>query len=71
MDKGEMVRKAIKIVPAVNGGYVVLPMGQQFEASGPEHSMAFTNYRDLLGFLNEDYTLANQTPTGHPEKAEQ
>lgn len=62
MDKGEFVKKPIEITPAMNGGYIVRGVTGPYSGAVVGDALAFTNYRDLLAWLNEDYAAANVGP---------
>lgn len=67
IDKGEFTKEAVEIVPVLNGGYVVMrgrvDPNNPYVQRGPERSMAFTDYKDMLAWLVSDYAAANAAPS--------
>lgn len=69
MDKGQFVKQPIEICPALNGGYLVRRAPGPYVPLAVFEAMAFSNYKDLLGWLLEEYPEANrrteQGPVGN------
>lgn len=65
MDKGEYVKAEITITPAMNGSYLVRRNwygdkdGGAYRLNPVAEMMCFSNYRDMLKFLNADYETAH------------
>ncbi len=74
MDKGTFAKGTITIEPCANGSYLVTVRPELYSGSPlVSHSAAFSNWRDLLAFLNEDYEVANApmaSPAGNSIKSD-
>lgn len=68
-DRGEFVKRPITIEPCANGSYLVRWHVNSNDPDGlyvpmTASCIAFTDWRDLVGFLSEDYEVANASPAG-------
>jgi hypothetical protein len=74
LDRGTFVKNSIVIEPCANGSYMVRqyfgPDNTRYVALA-DSCMGFSNWRDLVMFLSDDYEMANQSgaqpPTESPD----
>lgn len=63
MDRGEFAKAELTITPAANGSYLVrrnwYGAESRYDARPVGEMACFTNYADLLSFLNDEYRIAN------------
>lgn len=66
IDKGAFAKTEITIKPCENGSYMVRAGGSGDYDRLYLTMAGFTDYRDLLRFLNEEYEIANRSPASAP-----